>query len=158
MSLYTLTSKRNFKRNIQDIHVVFDIVLYCSYQIKFLICPISSWEGKFQKCLRENWYKIMRMKVRLHCYYLNCHIEYIFKDITFSIWFSHFTHQTQYLIFPYFIYLIGSRKGGISQQYNEFQKDKFQWIYSSTVYVLVYFTHTEDQAFDVSLQILKCYI
>ena len=41
MSLYGLTSKRNFKRNIEDIHEVFDIVLYCSYQIKFLICPIS---------------------------------------------------------------------------------------------------------------------
>ena len=40
MSLYGLTSKRNFKRNIEDIHEVFDIVLYCSYQIKFLICPI----------------------------------------------------------------------------------------------------------------------
>ena len=36
-----MSSKRNFKRNIEDIHVVFDIVLYCSYQIKFLICPIS---------------------------------------------------------------------------------------------------------------------
>ena len=27
MSLYTLTSKRNFKRNIEDIHIVFDIVV-----------------------------------------------------------------------------------------------------------------------------------
>ena len=41
MSLYGLTSKRNFKRNIEDIHVVCDIVLYSSYQIKFSICPIS---------------------------------------------------------------------------------------------------------------------
>ena len=49
MFLYTLTSKRNFNRNIQNIHVVFDILLHCTYQIKFLICPISHYVFQVEK-------------------------------------------------------------------------------------------------------------
>ena len=49
MSLYTLTSKRNINRNIQNIHVVFDILLHCTYQIKFLICTISYYVFQVEK-------------------------------------------------------------------------------------------------------------
>ena len=49
VSLNTLTSKRNFNRNIQNIHVVFDILLHCSYQIKFLMCPISYYVFQVEK-------------------------------------------------------------------------------------------------------------